>query len=69
MAPMAHRTRWTGERIDDLAARMDAGFDRVERDIRHLGGQIDSLRQMMITFGGGMLLGFISILAAIIART
>lgn len=30
------RTTWTDERLDDLASRMDAGFDRVDRDIRGL---------------------------------
>lgn len=27
---------WTDERLDDLAQRMDAGFERVDRDIREL---------------------------------
>lgn len=27
---------WTDERLDDLARRMDAGFERVDRDIREL---------------------------------
>ena len=27
---------WTDERLDDLARRMDAGFDRIDRDIREL---------------------------------
>lgn len=30
------RTAWTDERLDDLAQRMDAGFERVDRDIRDL---------------------------------
>jgi hypothetical protein len=30
------RLAWTDERLDDLATRMDAGFDRVERDLRDL---------------------------------
>jgi hypothetical protein len=30
------RTMWTDERLDDLARRMDAGFERVDRDIREL---------------------------------
>lgn len=28
------RKAWTDERLDDLAQRMDRGFDRVDRDIR-----------------------------------
>jgi hypothetical protein len=27
---------WTDERLDDLARKMDAGFDRIDRDIRDL---------------------------------
>jgi hypothetical protein len=64
--------RWTDDRIDDLAAEMRRGFDRVDRDIRDLRtdltAQMEALRQTMIRFGGGMLLGFISVLAAILAR-
>lgn len=63
---------WTDERLDDLSRRVDVGFDRVDRDLRELrvdlSGQIESLRRTMIQIGGGMLLGFISVLAAIVAR-
>jgi hypothetical protein len=45
----------------ELTAQIDA--TRAE-----LTAQIDALRQTMVRFGGGMLLGFISVLAAIIAR-
>jgi hypothetical protein len=30
------RTMWTDERLDDLAKKMDAGFARVDADIRDL---------------------------------
>lgn len=77
MEPMAERTKWTDERIDDLAQRMDVGFDRLDRDVHDLRtdltAQIEGLRQTMmqmtLSLGGGMLLGFISLLAAIVART
>jgi hypothetical protein len=32
----AVREAWTDERLDDLANRMDRGFDRVDKDIREL---------------------------------
>jgi hypothetical protein len=45
------RATWTDERLDDLANRMDAGFDRVGRDIRELRtelrGEISGLREEM----------------------
>jgi hypothetical protein len=77
------RAAWTDERLDDLAATMRQGFDRMDRDIRdtraelhedirgtraELTAQIEALRQTMVRVGGGMLLGFISVLAAILAR-
>jgi hypothetical protein len=30
------RAAWTDERLDDLARRMDAGFERIDADIREL---------------------------------
>lgn len=66
------RAAWTDERLDDLADRVDRGFDRVDRDLRDLRvdltAQMEALRQTLIRVGGGMLLGFISVLAAIVAR-
>jgi len=66
------RAAGTDERLDDLAESMRRGFDRVDRDIRDLRvemtAEIEALRQTMIRIGGGMLLGFISVLAAILAR-
>lgn len=70
------RMAWTEERLDDLARRVDTGFDRVDADIRQLRadlgdmrtelrGEIDRLRLAMITVGGT---GFLGVIAAIIAR-
>jgi hypothetical protein len=56
----------------DLRTEVRDGFKDVRTEIaevrRDLHGEIDALRQTMIRFGGGMLLGFISVLAAILAR-
>jgi hypothetical protein len=60
------RVAWTDERLDDLSARMDAGFARVDRDIRdlrgemHAGfadlrGEIETLRSLMVRMGGGIM--------------
>jgi hypothetical protein len=61
------RVTWTDERLDDLSRRMDAGFERVDRDIRdlrsemHAGfgelrselrSEINQLRAVMYRFGG-----------------
>ena len=34
------RESWTDDRLDDLAKRMDAGFDRVDVDLRGLRGEM-----------------------------
>jgi hypothetical protein len=36
------RKAWTDERLDDLALRMDRGFDRVDRDIRDLKAETNA---------------------------
>ncbi len=56
------RVTWTDEQLDDLSHRMDAGFERVDRDIRDLRSEmhtgfgelrteIDQLRAVMYRFG------------------
>jgi hypothetical protein len=35
------RAAWTDERLDDLVKGMDAGFDRVDRDLRDLRGEME----------------------------
>jgi hypothetical protein len=54
-----------GEEVRDtrVELREEIRSTRIE-----LVAQIDALRQTMIRIGGGMLLGFISVLAAILAR-
>jgi hypothetical protein len=38
----AMREAWTDDRLDDLADRMDRGFDRVDKDIRELRAETKS---------------------------
>lgn len=38
----AMRNTWTDDRLDDLARRMDSGFDRVDKDIRELRSEINA---------------------------
>ena len=73
------RAAWTDQRLDDLSQRMDAGFERVDRDIRDLraemrveltgmrvemGQRFDALQATMMRFGGAMIL---CLLGAIVA--
>lgn len=70
------RVAWTDERLDGLSARMDAGFDLVDRDMRDLRSEmrsgfadvrseIDSLRALMLRMNAGLL---VAVLAAFFLR-
>jgi hypothetical protein len=68
------RAVWTDERLDDLSRRMDAGFERIDADIRELRLElrtdIGSLQSTILRVGGGMiatmLVGFLSVIAAVL---
>jgi hypothetical protein len=74
------RVAWTDERLDDLARRMDAGFeradrsfDRVDRDIRdlrlELGEEIGSLRTTLMRFGTGIIVGLVGVIATVVVNS
>lgn len=71
------RVAWTDERLDDLANRMDAGFARVDAGIRGLRaelraeigglrGEIGVLRVTLLRVGGGIMVGLVGVIAAIL---
>lgn len=71
------RAAWTDQRLDDLAQRMDAGFQRVDADIRELRtdiaglrtelrGDIDGLRLTLLRVGGGVIVGLVGVIAAVL---
>ena len=69
------RSRWTDGRLDDLVTTTRDGFDRVDRRFEQMDRtfeqvheDIRELRQWMFRLTIGMSLGFISVLAAILAR-
>jgi hypothetical protein len=64
---------WTDERLDDLSRRMDQGFERVDRDLRDMRGEmrgeirdvrgdVAELRVLIYRFGTGII-GAIAIAA------
>jgi hypothetical protein len=61
-----NRVAWTDERLDDLADRMDAGFARVDADIRELRAEIGGLRLTLLRVGGGIMIGLVGVIAAIL---
>lgn len=60
------RTFWTDDRLDDLANRVDAGFARVDADIRELRAEIGGLRQALLRVGGGTMIGLVGVIAAVL---
>ena len=62
------RTAWTDDRLDDLANRMDAGFARVDADIRELRAEIGGLRLTLLRVGGGIMVGLVGVIAAILVE-
>jgi hypothetical protein len=60
------RVAWTDERLDDLANRMDAGFARVDADIRELQAEIGGLRLTLLRVGGVIMIGLVGVIAAIL---
>jgi hypothetical protein len=62
---------WTDERLDDLSRRVDAGFERIDQDIRELRGELrfemGSLRTGLLRIGGGIMIGLVGVIAAILS--
>ena len=61
------RVNWTDDRLDDLSHRMDAGFDRVDADLRELRGEMnsrfDALQRTLILAAGGVIAALIGLIA------
>jgi hypothetical protein len=53
---------WNDERLDDLARKMDAGFDRIDRDIR-------DLRVLMFQLWGTNMLAILVTVAVVVATS
>ncbi len=62
----AMRQSWTDERLDDLSARMDRGFDRVDADLRALNARFDSLQRTMLQVGAGMIVALVGVMATML---
>jgi len=53
------RTMWSDKRLDDLAQKVDTGFERVDSDIREL-------RTLMLQLWGTNMIAILVTLAAVI---
>lgn len=70
MAVMA-REAWTDERLDDLNAKVDKGFDEVKGEIRELRSEMNSrfaaVDHRFDAMQRTMIIGFASIVASVVA--
>jgi hypothetical protein len=57
---------WTDERLNDLAKRMDAGFERVDRDIQEVRTDLRELRALMFQLWGTTIVGILGTLATVL---
>jgi hypothetical protein len=60
------RTMWTDERLDDLSNRMDAGFERVDRDIRELRTDMRDMRVLMFQLWGTTIVAIFGTIATVL---
>jgi len=56
------RQSWTDGRLDDLARRMDDGFNRIDGDMRAMRAEIGALQRTMIQVGGGLIAAVIGLI-------
>jgi hypothetical protein len=75
----AMREKWTDGRLDDMNTRIDAGFDRLDRDIRDVRAEVHDLRtemnsrfeatnRLIVQVGGGMVVTMVAGSLGVIAQ-
>jgi len=69
----AAREAWTDERLDDMSRRMDAGFARVDAELRQVNARVDGLHQTMVhgfaAMTVAMITGFVGLAGLIVSQT
>lgn len=62
---------WTDARLDDMSRRMDAGFERIDTEVRALRRElhleIGTLRTTLLRVGGGIIIGLVGVIAAVLS--
>jgi hypothetical protein len=69
---LANRVSGGFEQVDRRFEQVDRRFDETNRRIDGLGAElraeIDSLRMTILRVGGGMMVGLVGVIAAVLAR-
>ncbi len=60
------RSKWTDERVDDLATNIDRRFDEVGGRFDRVEGDLRELRQLVYYLWGSMLIGFLVVIATVL---
>ena len=64
------RSTWTDSRLDDLNRRVEAGFAKVDQDLRELrtemNSRFDALHHTMIHFGASLIASFAGLVLAFV---
>jgi hypothetical protein len=61
------RATWTDERLDDLARRMEDGFNRVDAELRAVNARLDALQRTMIQVAAAVVATFVAGFLGLIA--
>jgi hypothetical protein len=61
------RTAWTDERLDDLARHLDGHFDQIDRRFDRVEDALHALSGLLLRIGGGIIVGLIGVIAAVIS--
>ncbi|MDX6623611.1 MAG: hypothetical protein QOE75_1543 [Solirubrobacterales bacterium] len=62
------RDKWTDERLDDLNAKVDRGFERIERRIEteiqalrtEMNARFDAMNRAMLWFAGALVIAIVA---------